>query len=273
MHHLRAGSGGSYRETIAFLSMWPHYAHWSRLSQNDYYLGAEKQAEELGYRVELFHLAEPGMTPARMSRLLTARGIRGLLVGACREPNGRLELDWKKFSAVTFGYSLAFPSLHRVTTDYHREMLSALHRLESDGCRRIGLVLNISDDAKALNLWRSAYLLFEDQFPPERRIPVHGILPSEDPTMDASSESAAAWMRRYKPDALISAGCDFPRFWERMRGRPAPKRIRYANMNIRHADNRSRGIDQDSWAIGRLACSHLVSMLQRNETALSFAQT
>ncbi|MDR1283402.1 MAG: LacI family DNA-binding transcriptional regulator [Opitutaceae bacterium] len=260
MQHLRTQSGAQYYETIAYLSSYSRYDEWSWLSQHDFYKGACERAAELGYRVELFHLREPGMTPARMSGLLEARGIRGLLVGPFEHSDEHLELDWERFAAVTFSYSLASPVLHRVTTDYYREMLSVLHRLAAEGRRRIGLNVSIDDDAKVLNLWRSAYLFFEDNLPPENRVPVN-----------ASPRGAGnlhKWLRSRKPDAIVSAGCDFPQRYEAACGKSPPEQIRYVNMNLHHADGRSRGIDQDSWSIGRLACGHLVTMLQRNETGL-----
>lgn len=260
MQHLRTQSGAEYRETIAYLSPFPDYDTWKSYSQHDYYVGAVERAAELGYRVELFHLAESGMTPARMSDMLRARGIRGLLVAGGKKSNARLELAWEHFAAITFSYSLAWPVLHRVTTDYYREMLSTLDRLRAEGCRRIGLNVNIDDDAKALNLWRSAYLFHEDSIPPGDRVPVNAT--------SRGDENLSAWLKAHRPDAVVSAGCDFPREHERVHGKPPPKGVRYVNMNIYHTDARSRGIDQDSHAVGRLACGHLATLLQRNEIGL-----
>lgn len=259
MQHLRTQSGTEYHETIAFLSSHPDY-RWKSYSQHDYFLGACERAAELGYRVELFHLTEPGMTPARISSLLEARGIRGIMIGPFEQPGAQLDLAWDRFAAVTFAYSLTSPVLHRVTTDYYREMLSTLHRLTREGCQRIGLNVSIDDDAKVLNLWRSAYLFFEDNLQDASRIPINA--------SPRGARGLDAWLRAHKPDAIISAGCDFPQLYELEHGKAPPKRIHYINMNLHHADHRSRGIDQDSWSIGRLACGHLVTMLQRNETGI-----
>ncbi|WP_052361173.1 LacI family DNA-binding transcriptional regulator [Geminisphaera colitermitum] len=260
MQHLRTQSGTEYHETIAFLSSFTRYEEWNWLSQHDYYMGAAERATELGYRVEVFHLGEPGMTPARMSGLLEARGIRGLLVAGFPQPDAQLPLAWENFAAVTFDYSLTAPLLHRATTDYYREMLDVLHRLAGERCLRIGLNIKIGDDAKVWSLWRSAYLLFSDTLPRARRIPVNA---SDDGTSNLDT-----WVKKHRPDAIISAGGDFPQDWEKVYRRPPPDGIRYVNMNIRHADSRSRGIDKISWEVGRVACNHLVSLLQHNETGL-----
>lgn len=260
MQHLRTQSGTEYRETIAFLSPFPDYATWKSYSQHDYYMGAVERAAELGYRVELFHLGEPGMTHERMNAMLKARGIRGLLVAGGQTSNARLELEWENFAAITFSYSLVWPILHRVTTDYYREMLSTLARLRREGFRRIGLNVRIDDDAKALSLWRSAYLLHEDSIPAEERVPINAT--------PGGNENLAPWLKAHRPDVIVSAGCDFIRNYERAYEKSPPKSVRYVNMNIYHTDERSRGVDQDSHAVGRLACGHLTTMLQRNELGL-----
>ncbi len=256
MSHLRTGGAREYRETLAYIGSHP-YAQWSRASQHDYYLGARERAGELGYKVELFDASDPDTPPRTLSRLLAARGIRGLFIGPFNETGARLELNWSRFAAVTFGYSLTGPNLHRVVTDYHRSMLAVLERLAGEGCRRIGLNLRVSDDVRSNNFWRSAYLFYESQQPRERRVPIN-----------ASADGRAhlsRWLGACKPDAVISIGCDFPQAYEAVCGKPPPAGIRYVNMNIHHADARSRGVDQDSFTVGRVACEQLVAMLQRDE--------
>lgn len=259
MQHLRTQGDADYHETIAYLSPYSDY-RWKKYSQHDYYMGACERASELGYRVEIFHLGEPGMTPHRMSDLLLARGIRGLLVAGSETPDARLEMTWKDFAAVTFSYSLSWPLLHRATTDYYREMVSTLDRLKKEGFRRIGLNVRVSNDSKAGNFWRSAYLFHTSEVPPDDQIPVN--------ILHTCEESLVEWTQTHRPDAIISAGCDFPQDYERIHRMPPPKGIRYVNMNIFTADARSRGIDQNSHAVGRLACGHLVTLLQRNEIGL-----
>jgi LacI family transcriptional regulator len=259
MRHLRKGAANEYRETIGFLSSYANYDEWKTFPQHDAYLGALARAEELGYRLEIFHWGEPGMRPGRLSQLLVARGIRGLLISASL-PKTRLRLAWENFAAASFGYSLESPHIHRITSDYYFAMVTALRHLKKEGCRRIGFNLNAADDAKVLGLWRSAYSLFQESVQPDRRIPVnmtrHG------------HGSLDGWLRQHRPDAIISSGCDFPIDYEAIYQRSAPGDIAYVNLNIRRADERSRGIDTASYELGQLGVGHLVTMLQRNETGL-----
>ncbi|HSI83247.1 MAG TPA: hypothetical protein VK970_05660, partial [Candidatus Methylacidiphilales bacterium] len=222
---------------------------------------AAERALDLGYHIDIFHLGEPGMTTERMSRLLVARGIRGLLLGGSIRTGATLDMHWRHFVAIAFDYSLVSPNVHRATSNYYLEMASVLRRLEAEGCRRIGLNANSSDDIKVLGLWHAAYLLYQEQLPRARRIPINS---SPD-----GKGSLVAWAGRHRPDAIISAGCcDFPRDYAAATGGEAPAGIRYVNMNIAYADQRSRGVDKLSHKVGRLACEHLVARLQRNESGL-----
>lgn len=261
MHHLRAQGDVNYRETLAYVSSYESYDTWKNFPHHDYYLGAAERALELGYRLDVVHLGEPGMTPARMSHLLATRAIRGLLIGGFDQSEASLPLQWEQFAAVAFDYSLTSPQLHRATTDYYREMLSVLTRLEREGCQRIGLNSNSADDAKVLGLWYSAFLRYQHGLPRSRRIPVNA--------SPMAQEGLDVWLERHQPDAIISAGWgDFPINFEAIHHRTAPKHIRYVNMNMSYADQRSRGINKLSSIVGRLACEHLVAQLQRNETGL-----
>jgi DNA-binding LacI/PurR family transcriptional regulator len=260
MWYLRTNKAAKYEETLAFISDNAQLADWRAFSQADYYLGAVDRAAELGYRVEVFHLRAPGMTHASLNRVLRSRGIRGLLTSAFREPNASLELDWPHFATVACGFSLTQPVVDRTTTDYYRAMLLVTAKLAAEGFRRVGLCLKMTDDAKVLHLWQSAFLFFQHQLPVRLRLPI----------LEMSEEEGKLreWLRTTRPDTIISAGCDFPQLHERFAGEAPPTKIRYVNMNIHHADARSRGIDQDSYLVGRHACSHLIALLQRNELGL-----
>lgn len=260
MWYLRSTKAVSYQETIGFLSDNAQFDDWRAYSQSDYYLGAADRAAELGYRVEVFHLRAPGVTTASLNRILKNRGIRGLITSAFREANATLDLDWNNFATVACGYSLGKPNVDRTTTDYYRAMLRATEKLAAEGCRRIGLCLSVSDDAKVLHLWQSAFLLYQHRLPERFRLPIHEVA--------ADRADTRAWLRRARPNAVISAGCDFPQLYAEETGRAPSADIRYVNMNIHHAEARSRGVDQDSYLVGRHACSHVVALLQRNELGL-----
>jgi DNA-binding LacI/PurR family transcriptional regulator len=263
MLHLRAAKTADYEETIAYVCDFVRLRDWYGLSQSDYYLGAVDRAAELGYRVEIFHLREPGLTQQRLGRMLTSRGIRGLLTSGLADPGATLALDWENFAAVVCGVSMPGLAVDYVSTDYYRAMLTATGKLAGEGCKRIGLCLNAAQDIKNQHLWESAWLHFQHNLPAKSRLPTLYTRPGTFGT-----DADVSWLGATRPDAVISAGCDLPKILEGKTGAPAPSGIKYVNMSINYADARSRSVDQVLYRVGYQACDRLINLLQHNQLGL-----
>jgi DNA-binding LacI/PurR family transcriptional regulator len=261
MLHLRSAKTAGYEETIAYVCDFARLSDWYMLSQSDYYLGAIDRAAELGYRVEIFHLREPGLTQQRLSHMLKSRGIRGLLTNGLQDPGATLVLDWENFATVVCSAAQPGLAVDHVSTDYYRAMLMVVGKLASEGCKRIGFCLNATHDIKGQHLWESAYLYFQHNLPVRSRLPVLYTRPGTFGT-DAD---AVSWLGTARPDTVISAGCDFPRILESRIGKPAPSDIKYVNMGITYADARSRSVDQMLYLVGYEACNRLIELLQHNK--------
>jgi LacI family transcriptional regulator len=259
MQHLRQESRKDKYEVLAYL---PPYRddRWKHFAQHDFYLGASKRAYELGYKIEVFYPKHEGMTEARMSQLLRARGIRGILLAGVDSPEERLDLDYQNFASLSFSYSIKEPRLHLATSDFYRGMTLALKKLKEKGYQRIGLMINPYDDAKALNLWSAAYHFYSDQIPKKQQVPVHRALRLQG--------NPKAWYLKHKPDAIISAGVDFPKEWDTLYRESLPEDVCFASMNIFFSDERSVGIDPDKFTVGYVGCGQLVSLLERNEIGI-----
>jgi LacI family transcriptional regulator len=88
--------------TIAYVISSPTRYGWRppHHDRPDYFPGAAERADDLGYKLEHFWLAEPGMTPERFCNILVARGICGLLVGRLPPDMQSLPVEWERFSCV-----------------------------------------------------------------------------------------------------------------------------------------------------------------------------
>jgi LacI family transcriptional regulator len=135
----------------------------------EFFEGATARAFQRGYRLEEFWLGEYGFSSARLSRVLYARGIRGVIVGPLRSPHAHLNLKWNNFSAAAIGYSLLRPPLDRVTNDQYDSTLGALRELRRLGYRRIGLALEGPTAARVHYRWLSAFLLHQWRYGPADR--------------------------------------------------------------------------------------------------------
>jgi len=199
---VRQPKADRYRENLAFLTEfslddptlnpYPHY-------QKNLFLGASERALTLGYKMDCLTLSGRPADHRRVSRILQARGIRGLIVIprlALDQP--RLSLDWKNFVAVEIGRTLWHPrNLHHVETSDYIKIIEALHLLKKAGYRRIGMAVEPNQNKHQRGVIYAAYLLQQMKQAPRKRIPVASA------TGEWSEKTFRAWMTHYRPDVLI----------------------------------------------------------------------
>ncbi|WP_315839513.1 LacI family DNA-binding transcriptional regulator [Limnospira sp. PMC 1243.20] len=81
MAHIRSTRD---KRTDSVLALLPDAHKPGELSQDPYtrnvIQGAQKRAEELGFRLETLRLREPGMTQSRLETILYTRAIHGVLI-------------------------------------------------------------------------------------------------------------------------------------------------------------------------------------------------
>lgn len=263
----------NYRATLAWITSGRQpQMHEPGYIFRGYVEGAQARGRELGYRLEEFARGAPGMTPQRLEKILASRGIDGLLVAPLPGPRtyGRIMLDWSQFHAVTFGYSLAWPSLHRVATNHGAGARLAVRKLLSLGYRRIGLVIDRVASGRVDGNWLGGYLSYvvTRQMEPlvflREGTGSHKVLLAK-----RDSERLLQWIRESKVDSLIF---DYsPPFVEWLRrdcGLRVPEDLGVASLNVGREDQVHSGIAQNEWEIGWYAMDTLVNMINSHERGI-----
>lgn len=192
MGALRRVRTSPYRETVAFVQTHASYAADAE------FLGAEGQGEKLGYKVERFRPWAEGLDGRGLSRVLQARGIRGVLLAPNQSrKHPRYWLDWPKFAAVLVGSSLVNKGLPRVQFDHYMATFTALRKLQHAGHRRVGLVIERSMHERARHRHEAAYQAYVDLPGAER----------DRLTFVAESGSDEVrfrqWLKDVQPEALL----------------------------------------------------------------------
>lgn len=100
---------------------------------------AARRAGELGYLIEFIDF-DTYPDGKRLSDVLLARGIRGVLVQAFAEPRS-LDLDWRHFFAVFVGPENDEIHVHNVQADFRATVRMAVRECLSRGYRRPGFAL------------------------------------------------------------------------------------------------------------------------------------
>ncbi len=244
---------------IALVSNWAGCDHWLRQESAGRLLaGATARARTYGYELQHLWAREDGMTPARFSRVLTARGIRGLILAPLEQPDHRLGLDWEQFSTVTIERSVHYAHFHHIVPNYSADLRLAWDRLRERGYTRIGLVIDAGLAERVAHQWEAAHAFEQTRSArPHEAIPTL-VVDSVDP-----STSIREWLRRHRPDAIISRCNDVLPAVAGL-GLRVPRDLGYASLNVVDDAPGVSGILQHRDVMGATAVDVLHSLLHRN---------
>ncbi len=221
-----------------------------------------RRAALRGFRPEVFYLRAPGMSPARLDRVLEARGIGALILAAPRREGGApLAIRWERYACVTSGYTWSEPGVDRITPHHRHHVELAFRRLCELGYRRIGFCLPASAQPRVDESWLCGWLLCQHHLSARRRIPCYPGSP-----WDSAAADFARWLRRWRPDALLSLrGNELP--WLRTLGLKPGRDLAFATL-FPPEDPTISHVDENNPLIGELVCDLLLAHLLHNERGL-----
>lgn len=191
-----------------------------------------------------------------MSKIFWARGIQGVLLPP-QERLGKIDLDWKNLSAVTFGYTLTHPRLHLVSNHEYRTMGTLFSELNHRGYCRVGLVNLRNQDERVDHNWLAAYLVEQNRLCADQAIP---------PLIMESwnDQDFLSWVERFRPDAIVTKLGEVLSSLQRA-GYRVPEDIGVAYHSLDEGRLGLSGMKKNSFQIGIMAVDLLVDMLHRNE--------
>lgn len=170
---------------------WEDSRHLTRIFQ-----GMTKRADELGYRLEPIWLREPGMTYRRVREILDTRGIEGLLCFGSPDLEQEFPPELAHYAVVAIGVSIRTP-LHRITSRFYFDMITALNRVHALGYRRPGLVIGSYEEARSAHMHSGAYLSWcERQLGPGSALPILRVTTVE-------KKPLGAWLEKNTPDVIV----------------------------------------------------------------------
>jgi LacI family transcriptional regulator len=185
---------------LALLNAWPdrralHLRDFQRLLIS----AIVARAHALGFSVEEHWLHEPGMTGSRLSDILHARGIDGIVIpGVPPSSASNLKLKWERFAVVACGRSVKSPDFHRAAPALYDSMRLAVRAVVGSGRKRLGLVLSPEVDEMQDEQWTGAFLAAQRKWDRKSRLPTLSIEPAEKKVF-------FKWLEEYRPDAIITS--------------------------------------------------------------------
>lgn len=224
--------------------------------------GAMTRARERGYSPQEFWLHREGLSQARLSDILQARGITGLLIGPSSNLELELALKWEAFCCVQLGSAHLRPALHRVINDHYRSAMLAVEQCHALGYRRPGLVLQKSLSACHEHRWEAGYLMGCRLHP--------DLSPAPSLMLDAIEDRTAVlqWFKRRRPDVIIEATERTVLSHLEAAGVAVPRRVGVVTLGAPALAGPISGTVQDGFAMGANAIDLLIGLVERHDTGV-----
>ena len=264
MARLHAGGSRRFQSTLALVN-----ANLDRnaLSTHPtipvYVKGCRSRAAELGYKLDVFWMHEPGVTAGRLIQIFKARGIPGgIIVGLMKE--NRIAKPFlpvlEAFPFVVTGVRTREPELSFASTDHHMVALRAFEKVLELGFKRPGLVLDRQIDALVDFRFSAGYRAGQQALPNARRL-----TPFFDVREARQDRSLfRKWLQAERPDVVFTLYNEV-RDWIEEAGIPILGKIAVVQYEWRESHPGWQGMNQHNDLAGKAAVDMLVGMLHRGE--------
>lgn len=220
-----------------------------------------RRAAQSGYAVEEFWLGRDGLKPARLTGILQARGIEGIIVSPQSSRHSSAKLDYKRFASATFGYGMTSPQLHRASTNMTDGILKAAALLERRGYRRIGVAVSQWVDARADHTYSGAVLHYQQGVRLKNRVP---LLLFPHNALELNRQVFCEWIKTYEPDVVISFHAQVPQ-WLRELGLRIPDDVGFVVHDWLPEMTAFAGIDHRRPHVAAAAVDMVARQLHHNE--------
>lgn len=251
-----------FRGSIAYINHTDQPESHRRIRlHREYFNGAHERATELGFTLEEFWTAEPGMTPERATQILSCKEVSGLLIGPMPEAHGQLDLKWEQFTGVAFGFSLESPRLSTVSTHNFQCVRLAVESILERGYSRIGMAITRGPNDRVLRAWSGAFLEQQNTLIKKKdRIPILE-------TDHVEPDRFRRWFLRHRPDALLLSYRQALTLLEKM-GIRVGEDVGVAFPFKEDVLPGFAHVDQNCFFVGRTAIEVLSGQIYRNEKGI-----
>ena len=260
MGYLRTISKSEKFETIAYLTSEP--TDMEDLDERpffrEFHKGAIEGLDELGYHLETFRLREYEFNYKRLSKVLEARSIQGIIVSPPVNIVSLERISWERLTGITLGYRLQSPHLHRVVCDQVAVMRLVLTKLEEMGYKHPFFAYRKGRDSHVGRRWSIALNGSIRLFPHVMSYHSYG------------GEADVSFVEQFREsgcDCVIGLSYNFA-VKLKDSGFSIPSDVGFVLLDRHDGPDYVSSVDQRPRSLGRLAARQMAGMLDRNEIGL-----
>ena len=261
---LRSSKTSTYQSTLGLLCVAKNPSELETVHTfRSWIAGCRARATERGYGFDQLWIYEPGITPARLVKILDARNIRGIAVVGFYEGEAiprAFDPVWSRSATVALGTRPIWPAIHFASNDQYVTVFRAVRKLVDLGYRRLGLCLGRHIDDIVENKFTAGFGAAQKRLSITQGVPMFNLQPGR-------KKAFTQWLNRYKPDVILTIHAEVKE-WIVSLGLSIPRDIGLAQLDKSHETLEWAGMEQNSELIGRSAIDMVIGQLHRNEIGL-----
>jgi len=222
------------------------------------------RANELGFKLDSFDLADYAYQPRKLERVLRARSIYGLIFAPVPKAGGDYDFSWEHFAGVNLSSSGTHSSLDTVEFNHYEGARLAMRECEQRGYRRPGYVSLALTDERTRGRWRAGYLTHP--------VRVNRFCPAPPLVADRAQfrDAFVHWWTECRPDVLIGNRSALIEALKALHAMKINRRdgVGVVELNIHSRQNRHTGVYVCRKSLCAVATDFLTGKLYRNEFGL-----
>jgi LacI family transcriptional regulator len=236
----------------------------TNLAAKHTYDGAKEHAFEKGYKLADIDITLPDLTSGRLTEILRARGIKGVILNPLTYNPGPLlplvvNINWSYFSLVSITQNIVPLRSHCVAPNHAHTMQLQLDELRKLGYQKIGLQMRPGVNSSTKGSMMGAFMADQITRPKAEWVP-----PLFAENVDAKMFDK--WFRKHRPDCIIASGPKLLPVIEEL-GYRMPDDFGLAFVS-RAPDSAYAGCTEQHAKLGAAAVDSVISQLQSNEQGL-----
>ncbi|MCH6255216.1 LacI family DNA-binding transcriptional regulator [Puniceicoccaceae bacterium K14] len=259
----KISKGTPIRSTIAWIDDEGEEESFSEQSEiNKYFEGAKSMGEDLGFRLERFNRKELGVTRKRLCRILSSRGIRGVIIPPHSILHEVADETWGEFAIIRIGFNKTTSKRHIVCPDqFEGGRLAAINMLAA-GYETLGYVGLRSEEERSRYHYFSGFVTSRDLLVPSTSSIPPLFFDSEN--LVEGKEVYRKWLHDHKIDAVLVAHFHKLSEWTCELAPEIGRGIGLAGTNV-YAPGFNSGLDQRSFEVGEAAMQLLARLIDYHE--------
>lgn len=224
--------------------------------------GCRERANQLGYSFDEFWLHDPSVSAACLIRILTTRGIKGIVIVGLSDHYrlpGRFRSVWNRFPTAVIGVRTRDPALPFACVDYHNLMVTAQEKVLKLGYRRPALVIDDELDRLVERRYSAGALAVQKEMGEDQKVPPF----IEAHLNDNSRWSFYEWIGRNKPDVVLTPHAEVAG-WLEDRGLSIPEKVGMVQLDLQCNQRGLAGMDQQRKTTGMSAVDLVINQIHHN---------